>query len=152
MKTIWRLLGGLLLLVIVAAGAIYFSGNTLSVIVWLNKPNHGWDPSRHVPDPDYTQASSWAALPSQPGPADFIPANVPSPGTDRAVDVFFIHPTGYMHSYDWNSPLDANSMTETPRCGSSKSSVIRPAMEPEGFRRNTRCSESLPAPTTIAVA
>ena len=65
-----------------------------------------------MPDPDYTQATLWAALPSQPGPADFIPANVPSPGTDRAVDVFFIHPTGYMHSYDWNSPLDAKSMTE----------------------------------------
>lgn len=112
MKAILRVVGGLLLVLIVAVAAIYFTGNTLNVIVWLNKPNHGWDPSLHAPDPDYAQASSWAALPGKPSPADFVPAGVAAPPADRGVDVFFIHPTGYMHGYDWNSPLDANSMTE----------------------------------------
>ena len=112
MRTILSLVGGLVLILIVAVGIIYFTGNTLNVIVWLNKPNHGWNPALHVPDPDYAQASSWAALPTKPSPADFVPEGVaPTPG-DRGVDVFFIHPTGYMHAYDWNSPLDPNSMTE----------------------------------------
>jgi len=112
MKTILRLVGGLLLVLIVAAAAIYFTGNTFRTIVWLTKPSHGWDPSLHAPDPDYGQASSWAALPTKPSPADFVPAGVAAPPAERGVDVFFIHPTGYMHAYDWNSPLDANSMTE----------------------------------------
>ena len=112
MRRVLSIVGGLLLVVIAAAAAIYFSGNTLTVIVWLNKPNHGWEPSLHVPDPDYAQATSWAALPGKPSLADSVPAGVNVLPGERPVDVFFIHPTGYMHGADWNSPMDPNSMTE----------------------------------------
>ena len=112
MKTILRILGVLLLVVVVGGAAIYFTGNTLNVIVWLNKPNHGWDPSRHGPDPDYAQEENWAARPGKASPADFVPQGVPTPNEDRKVDVFFIHPTGYMHGDDWNSTMDASSATE----------------------------------------
>ena len=112
MKTILRILGVLLLVVIGAGAAIYFTGNTLPVIVWLSKPTHGWDPSLHAPDPDYAQASNWAAMPGKPSLADYVPEGVAAPTGEHAVDVFFIHPTGYMRSYDWNSPMEANSATE----------------------------------------
>ncbi|MBI1213798.1 MAG: DUF3089 domain-containing protein [Alphaproteobacteria bacterium] len=112
MRTILRVLGALLLVVAAVGAAIYFTGNTFNVIVWLNKPTHGWDPSRHAPDPDYAQAENWAARPGEASLADYVPKGVPTPSGDRMVDVFFIHPTGYMHSYDWNSPMDANSSTE----------------------------------------
>ena len=112
MKTFLRILGVLLLVVIGGAAAIYFTGNTFAVFVWLNKPTHGWDPSLHAPDPDYAQEENWAARPGHPSYADFVPQGVPVSNEERKVDVFFIHPTGYMHSYDWNSPMDANSSTE----------------------------------------
>jgi hypothetical protein len=112
MRTILKVLGGLVLLVIVAAAAIYFTGNTFNVIVWLNKPRHGWDPSLHAPPPDYTQAGNWAALPGKASAADYVPAGVAGEKIDKQVDVFFIHPTGYLQSHDWNSPMDPNSSTE----------------------------------------
>jgi hypothetical protein len=111
-KTLLRIVGVLLLVVVSGAAAIYFTGNTFPLIVWLNQPNHGWDPSLHAPDPDYAQASSWAAMPGKPSAADFVPQSVTVPTGERAVDVFFIHPTGYMRGYDWNSRMEANSATE----------------------------------------
>lgn len=112
MKTFLRILGVLLLVIIGGAAAIYFTGNTFTVIVWLNKPTHGWDPSLHAPDPDYADEQNWAARPGMASFATYVPQGVPTAADDRKVDVFFIHPTGYMHSYDWNSPLEANSSTE----------------------------------------
>ena len=107
-----RILGLLLVIVIGGAAAIYFTGNTFNVIVWLNKPDHGWDPKYHAPDPDYAQAVNWAALPGTPSFADYVPAGVAAPTGERAVDVFFIHPTGYLKGGDWNSTMDPNTATE----------------------------------------
>jgi Protein of unknown function (DUF3089) len=104
---------GLAVLVLVAAGAgIYFSGNTLNVIVWLSKPTHGWDLSRKAPAPDYAQASSWAARPGMESAALFSPAGVANESGDKAVDVFFVHPTGFLSGKEWNSPLEPDSRTE----------------------------------------
>jgi DUF3089 family protein len=41
-----------------------------------------------------------------------VPEGVGAPPKDSEVDVFFVHPTGYLRAADWNSPLDANSQTE----------------------------------------
>lgn len=102
-----------LALAVIATGAgIYFSGNTLNVIVWLSGPPKNWDLARKAPDPDYAQPSSWAAWPGKGGPADFVPAGTEKSGGPKAVDVFFIHPTGYMNGADWNSPLNPLSRTE----------------------------------------
>jgi hypothetical protein len=94
------------------AGGIVLTGNTIPVIAWFFKPNHGWDPSLKAPAPDYAQASSWAALPAKPNSTDFVPQGAPPAASDPKVDVFFVHPTGEMNGADWNSPLNANSQTE----------------------------------------
>ena len=85
------------------------------------------DDTQHTP-PDYTQAGSWAALPTQADNADLVPelANVPTIANDQtsradqqanaAADVFFIHPTTYYRREHWNQPLNhtqANSFTDT---------------------------------------
>lgn len=103
---------GLVLLVVAVGAAIYFSGNTLNVIGWLWGPKQEWDLSKKAPEPDYAQASSWAASPGRESPAQFVPAGVAAADGASAVDVFFIHPTGYLNGGDWNSPMNASSRTE----------------------------------------
>lgn len=104
---------GLFLLALMAAGAaIYFTGNTINVIALMAGPPKNWDLARKAPDPDYAQPGSWAAWPGREGPADFVPQGVSKAEGTKAVDVFFIHPTGYMNGADWNSPLNTQSRTE----------------------------------------
>jgi hypothetical protein len=111
MKWFLRAALAAVVLLAAAAAAVYFTGNTLTVLVWVGKPHHGWDMARKAPPPDYAKASSWAALPTTRSAADLVP-----PGSvaakEPAVDVFFVHPTGYLNGGDWNSPLDLNSKTE----------------------------------------
>jgi Protein of unknown function (DUF3089) len=112
---VFRILKWLLLIVLflgAVGAAIVFSGNTLTVIGWLWGPKHGWDLSRKAPEPDYAQASAWAAWPGRESPAGFVPQGVSTPEGARAVDVFFIHPTGYLNGGDWNSPMNPKSRTE----------------------------------------
>jgi hypothetical protein len=110
-----RLLKWLFLIVLflgAAGAAIVFSGNTLTAVSFLWGPKHGWDLARKAPAPDYAQASSWAAWPGRESLADMVPQGIEQRTGARAVDVFFIHPTGYLNGGDWNSPMNSNSRTE----------------------------------------
>ncbi len=112
MRTFLLTLAAIVVLLVAAAAAIWFSGSTAAVVTALFGPHHGWDLKYKVAAPDYADAASWAALPGKPGPAGLVPAGVAPSPADPKVDVFFIHPTGYMNGADWNSPLDADSQTE----------------------------------------
>jgi len=112
MRTLLLMLAAIVALLVVAAAVIFFTGNTARVVALVFGPHHGWDLKYKAPAPDYADARAWAALPAKPGPAAYVPAGVTPSPADPAVDVFFIHPTGYMNGADWNSPLDANSQTE----------------------------------------
>ena len=112
MKTFLRVVGMIVLLLVVAAASIHFSGNTRNVVAWIGKPHHGWDMSYKAPAPDYAEARNWAALPSKPGAAALVPAGVEAAPQNPQVDVFFIHPTGYITGGDWNSPMDPSTKTE----------------------------------------
>ncbi|MGI4873149.1 MAG: DUF3089 domain-containing protein [Janthinobacterium lividum] len=59
------------------------------------------------PAPDYTQATSWAALPGQPSAAQAHPPGLPAPQpADTVADVFFVHPTTYFWRLGrWNAPM-----------------------------------------------
>lgn len=56
--------------------------------------------------PDYSQTAFWSSLPSMEDYADLHPETV-SPGNQSttAADVFFIHPTTFMESQNWNANL-----------------------------------------------
>lgn len=111
----WRIIRFLLVLVllVVAVGAgIYFTGNTVNVIAWLAGPPKVWDLSKKAPEPDYADAKSWAAFPGKDSLALLTPKGVAAKPDPKAVDVFFIHPTGFLNGSEWNSPLNPNSRTE----------------------------------------
>ncbi|HEX2591244.1 MAG TPA: DUF3089 domain-containing protein, partial [Rhizomicrobium sp.] len=112
MKTALKIIGAIVALVVVVIAGLYFTGMLQPAVIALYKPHHGWDLALKAPVPDYAKTGSWAALPSKDSPAMLVPKGVaPSPAAPE-VDVFFIHPTGYMSGADWNSPLDPNSRTE----------------------------------------
>src|SRR6185295_16249522 len=90
---------------VVIAGGIYVTGNTLPVLAFIFKPHHGWDPALKAPAPNYGDAKNWAATPENPGFTSYRPKGTPPPATAPAVDVFFVHPTGDMNGADWNSSL-----------------------------------------------
>jgi len=99
-------------LLIAAAAAIYFTGNTITVIALIGHPSHGWDMAYKAPPPDYADVKNWAASPANPGLTALTPAGVPPAVRESQVDVFFIHPTGYLHGADWNSRMDPSTATE----------------------------------------
>ncbi|MBV8978264.1 MAG: DUF3089 domain-containing protein [Alphaproteobacteria bacterium] len=111
MKWLLRIVLALVVLAALAAAAIYFTGNTFYVIARLGQPRHGWDMSYKAPAPDYVDARNWAALPGAAGLTALTPPGE-KPAKVAAVDVFFIHPTGYISGGDWNSPMDPNTRTE----------------------------------------
>lgn len=60
------------------------------------------------PPPDYSQPQYWAALPDRLDAADVVPENDPFGDRQASapVDVFYIHPTTYRGTDNWNQPLD----------------------------------------------
>lgn len=113
----------ILLLVILASialliGGLYATGNsallTLGWAVVFGGPAQPFDPEDAVAPPDYADEVNWAALPSQDGVEDRYPAGISAPVKQGGapVDVFFIHPTGYLKGNSWIFSMDANTSTE----------------------------------------
>ncbi len=111
MRTALIIFGVILVLLATVAGYLFYTGMWILVATQLAKPSHGWDLKYKAPAPNYADASAWAARPDTDNLAKLVPAGVTESGK-HDVDVFFIHPTGYMNGYDWNSPLDSKSQTE----------------------------------------
>jgi hypothetical protein len=106
-------LGVIVVVLVVGAAILFYTGVGFGLLARLLAPSHGWDLAYKVPAPDYADPANWAALPSKPGLTALVPAGTtPSSSPPHDVDVFFIHPTGYLNGQDWNSPLDPNSATE----------------------------------------
>lgn len=107
------ILGGVVVVVILLTvtglgGSLFFMAFTT-----LQKPDGQFDPAAVVAAPDYSQRKFWAALPDMDDPADLVPEGVEAlQQGDHPVDVFFIHPTGFLTSGSWISPMDPASGTE----------------------------------------
>jgi hypothetical protein len=116
MKAI-KIVGVLFAALLIMLIGLYLSGygEKLAGAAFLaySTPATDFDPEQAPPAPDYSDPANWAALPSKSDPADLIPAGV---GADAQgslpVDTFFIHPTGYLRSASWTSPMDPDSATE----------------------------------------
>lgn len=105
---------GALLLIAVGLGVTGYGSNLLFMAVLAySSPSGEFDPKTAVAAPDYAERGNWAALPDMVDPADLVPAGVEAPPQgDRPVDTFFIHPTGFLSSGAWISPMDVSSGTE----------------------------------------
>lgn len=78
-----------------------------------HEPDGAFDPEKAVAPPAYSNNAYWASLPSMVDPADLVPAGISAePQGERPVDTFFIHPTGFLTSGSWTSPMDPDSGTE----------------------------------------
>ena len=107
---------GLGAIFLVLAG-LYFSGYG-GQLAWqaflaYNKPSGEFDPATAVAAPEYSDRRNWSALPDKSDPADLVPAGIGVEAQgQQPIDTFFIHPTGYLKSASWTSPMDPNSGTE----------------------------------------
>ena len=118
MKILKRLLLGIVAVIAVVVGILFATGNamllTLGWAFLFGAPPLPFDPQDAVAPPDYAQARNWAALPEREGLEDRVPA-----GTTAAVeqgsapvDVFFIHPTGFLRGSSWTFSMNADTATE----------------------------------------
>jgi hypothetical protein len=102
--------------IVLLAGIVIFGKENLIklVVLKISKPKYGIELSSKLPSPDYARPESWAALPDRKDLADLVPKGITTGDrqADAPVDVFFIHPTGYLHGNTWNSSMDPNSSTE----------------------------------------
>ena len=80
---------------------------------FFSGPDKPFDPKDAVKQLDYSKNSSWAAMPFIEDEADLFPKGEESIDQTKApVDVFFVHPTGYLKGDHWTDPLDKQSATK----------------------------------------
>lgn len=100
----------LTLLVVAGAFAIYQWGGR--VLLEQAVPRGHFEASRAGGAPDYTEKSSWLAMPGIAGnPSHWLPSGVANAKIGKA-EIFYIHPTTYLYTDRWNAPLDVGGDTE----------------------------------------
>jgi hypothetical protein len=118
MKWVKRAMFGIVALLVVGIGGLFVTGNGAVVMfvvgLVFGKPALPFDPADAVSAPDYADPANWAALPQRDDLADLIPADIADPDIQGAapVDVFFIHPTGFLKGSSWTFSMDANTSSE----------------------------------------
>ncbi len=75
-----------------------------------------FDAGKAPPPPEYARESSWAALPDKDDASDRIPSDlVETPNSARTlVDVFYVHPTGFLKRTNWNASLEQEDDSDIP--------------------------------------
>ncbi len=106
------------LLMAVAVAGISASGNwgkiKLKAKMFINRPELPFRPENEAHLPDYVDARFWAALPNREDLADITPSGIENSFVlgEAPVDVFYIHPTGFLKGSSWTYTLDADTATE----------------------------------------
>ena len=117
MNLMLKIVSGLIALVVVIVGLIFATGNgSMLTLAWafnFGGPSLPVDLTDAAPAPDYSQSENWAGLPTRSGLEDFVPPGHALADQGSApVDVFFVHPTGYLSDGPWAFSMNANSATE----------------------------------------
>ena len=118
MKWFLRILIGLFVLFFVIVAGLYVSGRgnivTFVAATLFSSPDLPFNPEDAVTPPDYSDIATWAAHPSKTDLADMRPAGIGDPDIQGAapVDVFFIHPTGFMKGSSWTFSMNPDTVTE----------------------------------------
>jgi hypothetical protein len=113
-----KILIAVLLLLLLAGAASWLYRDEISMLIAFNKlkPAQSFSADSTPASPDYSQPSSWAALAEREDSVDvLVPVGGMEQQTRAAVDVFFIHPTTYFGTANWNQPLDdarVNQLTD----------------------------------------
>ena len=113
-----KILVVMLLVLLLLGAASWLYRDEISMLVAFNKlkPAQSFSAAGTPASPDYSQPSSWAALADREDSVDVLVAIDDMEQQTRAVvDVFFIHPTTYFGTANWNQPLDdarVNQLTD----------------------------------------
>jgi Protein of unknown function (DUF3089) len=113
-----KFLIALAVVLLIAGAATFLYRDRIGMIIAFGrlKPAQDFATMARPAAPDYSQPSSWAALPDREDAADVLPGgDVQDLQADAAVDVFFVHPTTYYRPDNWNQPLDdafTNQLTD----------------------------------------
>ena len=91
---------------------VIFMVGPMNAMLSVLKPGHNFEESELVQEPDYSQSTFWAALPQLDDLSDMKPKGVKTDSTLSDINVFFIHPTGFLKNSSWNSHMDHTSATE----------------------------------------
>lgn len=104
-----------LAVVALLAAAMFVYRDEIAMMLAFNKlkPAQPFSAASTPASPDYAQPESWAALPDRQDSADALPAiGVMDHQADAAVDVFFVHPTTYFGTDNWNQALDNKQVNQ----------------------------------------
>ena len=118
MRLVRNVLIGISGLVTIFVAGIYLSGNgMLFTVFWattMGGPDLPFDERSAVEAPDYANPNNWAALPTRQGVEDMIPTGIDDTDVQgmAPVDVFFVHPTGFLRGESWTYSMDQGSATE----------------------------------------
>lgn len=118
MRLVRNVLIGIAGLVTIFVAGIYLSGNgMLFTVFWattMGGPDLPFAEQSAVEAPDYANPNNWAALPTRPGVEDMIPTGIDDTDVQgmAPVDVFFVHPTGFLRGESWTYSMDQGSATE----------------------------------------
>ena len=118
MKLLRNIALGISALLILGLGLIYATGNgallSAGWAVAFGGPSLPFDATDTAAPPDYADTANWAALPDRVGVEDSIPAGISDADVQATapVDVFFIHPTGYLAGDSWTFSMDPNTKAE----------------------------------------
>lgn len=118
MRVLKILVLGIVILLAATLGVVYVTGNgqmlTLAWAYLFGAPDLPFDPEDAVAAPDYADPKNWAALPERDGLEDRVPAGVTREFAQGSapVDVFFIHPTGFLRGSSWTFSMDPDTATE----------------------------------------
>jgi hypothetical protein len=112
-----KVLIGVAIVLVLAAAAAFVNRDQIGMMLAFSrlKPEQTFAEGTRPPAPDYSDANSWAALPDRADPADVVPDGVQDLQASAPVDVFFVHPTTFYKTSNWNQPLDdanTNQLTD----------------------------------------
>lgn len=118
MQRIKKTLAVLVILLVAGGLAAFVFRQALfeSLMGVVLKPEGPFDAAKASPAPDYADAASWAALPEKEDPSDWLPqgyVEADNPLRDQ-VDVFYIHPTGFFGTKNWNAKMGQRSTPGIP--------------------------------------
>lgn len=90
--------GAIALVALLGFLAAAFIGFRDNIFRWTINPRTPFQTYVPPPKPDYAERAAWAVFPDAPPPGAWE--------EEWGVDVFFIHPTTYYSSHQWNAPID----------------------------------------------
>ena len=118
MRWLKRILLGIVIIIAVGLLALMATGNGgIIKLVWdftTGAPDEPFDPADAVAAPDYAVEANWGGLAHRDDLADMVPEGMQPEVVqgEAPVDVFYVHPTGFLKGSSWTFSMDPNTSTE----------------------------------------